>query len=136
MTVALLVSRPGNMPGYNSTVDLEEVQSLSRYCFSYFNLRESTPLLVSSSHVVFHQLSSERFVLLFSSFTIVRFVLALLGYLHCCPSRMVIIMLFIGGEYYPSKNSAERPAGPMSISTRITRAEEYGGTYLGIMTQE
>lgn len=33
MTVALLVSRPGNMPGYTNTVDLDEVQSLSRYCF-------------------------------------------------------------------------------------------------------
>lgn len=33
MTVALLVSRPGTMPGFNSTVELDEVQPLSRYCF-------------------------------------------------------------------------------------------------------
>lgn len=38
MTVALLVSRPGNMPGYNTAVELNEVQSLSRYCFFFFTL--------------------------------------------------------------------------------------------------
>lgn len=32
MTVTL-VPHPGNMPGYNNSVDLDEVQSLSRYCF-------------------------------------------------------------------------------------------------------
>lgn len=34
MTVALVVPRPATMLGYNNSGDLEEVHSLSRYCFS------------------------------------------------------------------------------------------------------
>lgn len=48
MPVALVVSHPANMPGYNSTVDLEEVQSLSRYCF--FSISNSRTF-ISSVHV-------------------------------------------------------------------------------------
>ncbi len=40
MTVALLVSHPGSMPGYSNTVDLDEVQSLSRYCFLFSTHRD------------------------------------------------------------------------------------------------
>lgn len=35
MTIALVVPHPATMPGYNNSVDLDEVHSLSRYCFLY-----------------------------------------------------------------------------------------------------
>lgn len=33
MTVALVLSHPATMPGYKNSADLDEVHSLSRYCF-------------------------------------------------------------------------------------------------------
>ena len=35
MTVAVVGPHPATMPGYNNSVDLDEVHSLSRYCFLY-----------------------------------------------------------------------------------------------------
>lgn len=48
MPVALVVSHPANMPGYNSTIDLEEAQSLSRYCFLHFSFQDIASFLFCS----------------------------------------------------------------------------------------
>lgn len=52
MTVALVMPSPANMPGYKNSNDLDEVSSLTRYCFSCFCAFSAfTKCLLNCNHV-------------------------------------------------------------------------------------
>ena len=64
MPVAL-VTQTVNMPGYSSTVDLDDVQSLSRYCFPLFHFQDLSLVSVCCFYLPF----TRRFLLCASSCT-------------------------------------------------------------------